>query len=50
MFGVSGCVKSSGGLGVGNRQQVEASSSGRKAETDGDVVKESLRRVGSVEI
>lgn len=55
MLGVSGWVKSKGGLGVpGSSKHVDASSSGRKVDTDGDVVKDSGKSapssVGSVDI
>lgn len=55
MLGVSGWVKSSGGLGVpGSSKHVEASSSGKNVDTDGEVVSDSGNstpsNVGSVEI
>lgn len=56
MLGVRGWEKSSGGLGVsGSSRQVEASSSGRNVDTEGEVVSDSgsrsaPSRVGSVDI
>lgn len=50
-----GCTKSiGGGLGVGRRGQIEASSSGMNVDTDGDVFKDSgistPNKAGSVDI